>query len=356
MMKRNFLAVFVTLSIMLTACGGQTLSEVTPTPFPTPVRQTFTVQQGDITVEAKLSGRVSPLALHTVYFEINGQVSEVLANVNDVVTEGQLLGELAEARDLRAKADETRRTIRRAQIKLEIAQLTLEQYKAQGRPEYEIRIQELQVELAQMELDEVLTSLGIDPNSSALDELDAQVAQARAFAPADGTIIATVNVGRNVTPSTPAFVIGDPKELEVVAELDASKGDEEVREMFEGMPVVVTLDAKADTKLTGTIRQLPSPYGTGESDERVIHVVLDAPPSASTYQTGDKVTVTVLLASKKDTLWLPPDAIRQAGGRTFVIINSDSGPSRVDIEIGLQTRDMVEIVSGLTEGQVVLGP
>jgi hypothetical protein len=28
----------------------------------------------------------------------------------------------------------------------------------------------------------------------------------------------------------------------------------------------------------------------------------------------------------------------------------------VDIEIGLQTRDMVEIVSGLTEGQVVLGP
>jgi macrolide-specific efflux system membrane fusion protein len=214
----------------------------------------------------------------------------------------------------------------------------------------------LQVELAQMELDEVLTSLGIDPNSEVLDELDAQVAQARAFAPADGTIIGTINVGRNVTPSTPAFILGDPDQLEVVAELDPSKGDEEVREMFEGMPVVVTLDAKPDTQLTGTIRQLPSPYGTGESEERVIHVVMDAPPSANTYQSGDQVTVIVLLASKEDALWLPPDAIRQAGGRTFVIINSESGPSRVDIEIGLQTRDMVEIVSGLTEGQVVLGP
>jgi hypothetical protein len=84
--------------------------------------------------------------------------------------------------------------------------------------------------------------------------------------------------------------------------------------------------------------------------------VLDVAPSASTYQSGDKVTVTVQLASKQGILWLPPDAIRKSGGRTFVIINSDSGPKRVDIEIGLQTRDMVEIVAGLTEGQVVLGP
>lgn len=356
LMKHKLFTLFVVLSILLAACGAEALSEVTPTPFPTPVRQTFTVQRGDITVEAKLNGRVSPLALHTVYFEIDGQVSEVFANVNDVVTEGQLLGELVEARELRAKADETRRVIRRAQINLEIAQLTLEQYQTQGRPEYEIRIQELQVELAQMELDEVLVQLGIDPDSPVLDELDAQVAQARAFSPAEGTIISNVSVGRNVTQSTPAFVLGDPNQVEVIAELDSSKGDEEVREMFEGMPVVVTLDAKADTKLTGTIRQLPSPYGTGESEDRLIHVVLDAPPSANTYQTGDKVTVTVLLASKQDTLWLPPDAIRQAGGRTFVIIHSESGPNRVDIEIGLQTRDRVEIISGLTEGQVVLGP
>jgi RND family efflux transporter MFP subunit len=313
------------------------------------------VQRGDIVVEAKLNGRVVPLALETVYFQIAGQVREVYANVNDVVNEGDLLGELAEAQELRAQAEETRRTIRRAQIDLEIAQLTLEQFQSQGRSENEVKIQELQVELAQIRLDEVLQSLGIDPGSAVLDELDAQVAQARAFAPADGTIIAAVNVGRNVTPTTPAFVLGDPDELELVADLDPSKGDTEVREMFEGMPVVATLDADTDVQLTGTIRQLPSPYGTGESDERVIHVVLDSPPSADTYQSGDNVTVTVLLASKEGVLWLPPDAIRSAGGRTFVIINSESGPQRVDVELGLQTRDRVEILSGLEEGQVVVG-
>jgi RND family efflux transporter MFP subunit len=356
-MKRRVSFLFLALVLFLAGCGGgQIVSEATPTPFPTPVRPTFTVQRGDITVEAKLIGRVVPVALHTVYFQINGQVREVYANVNDVVKEGQLLGELAEAQELRAKAEETRRTIRRAQIDLEIAQLTLEQFKSQGRSDTEIKIQELQVELAQMKLDEVLLSLGIDPDSPVLDELDAQVAQARAFAPADGTIIAAVDVGRNVNPATPAFLLGDPDQLEVIADLNPSTGDQEVKEMFEGMPVTVTLDADTGVKLTGTISQLPSPYGTGESDEDAIHVALDSPPSASTYQTGDNVTVVVQLASEENVLWLPPDAIRSAGGRTFVIINSDSGPQRVDIEIGLQTRDMVEIVSGLEESQVVVGP
>jgi HlyD family secretion protein len=356
-MKIRLLTLFVALAFSLTACGsGQIASEATPTPFPTPVRPTFTVQRGDITVQAKLSGRVEPLALQTVFFPISGQVREVYANVNDVVKEGQLLGELAEAQELRAKADETKRTVRRAQIDLEIAQLTLDQYKSQGRSADEVKIQELQVELAQMKLDETLESLGIDPTAPVTDELDAQVAQARAFSPADGTIIAAVNVGRNVTPETPAFVLGDPKQLEVVADLDASKGDSQVKEMFEGMQVTITPDVNTDRKLTGTIRQLPSPYGTGESGEGAIHIVMDSPPSASTYQSGDKVTVVVQLASKEGTLWLPPDAIRSAGGRTFVIINSEGGPKRVDIEIGLQTRDKVEIVSGLEEGQVVVGP
>jgi HlyD family secretion protein len=294
--------------------------------------------------------------LQTVYFQIGGQVSEVLANVNDVVTEGQLLGELAEAREIKAKAEETQRTIRRIQIDLEIAKLTLEQYKSQGKSPNEIKIQELQVELAQMEYDQKLAELGIDPNAAVVDEIEAQIAQARAFAPAAGTIISAVTVGRKVTTSTPAFILGDPNQLEIIVALDESKGDSEIKEMFEGMPVVVSLDAKPDVKFNGTVRQLPSPFGTGSSEDRVVHIVLDVAPSATTYQSGDKVTAVVQLASKQDILWLPPDAIRKAGGRTFVIINSETGPQRVDIEIGLQTRDMVEIVSGLTEGQVVLGP
>jgi hypothetical protein len=263
---------------------------------------------------------------------------------------------LVEAREIKAKAQEMQNVIRRVQIDLEITTLTLEQYRSQGKSQAEIRIQELQVELAQMALDETLLSLGIDPETYTPDDIDSQVAQARAFAPADGTIIAAVSAGRKLNSSTAAYVLGDPNKLEIVVQLDESKGDDEVREMFEGMFVIVTLDAAPDKPLSGKIRQLPSPYGTGDSEDRTVHILLDAAPSATTYQNGDKVTAVIQLASKSDVLWLPPDAIRTAGGRTFVIINSEAGPKRVDVELGLQTRDMVEIVSGLDEGQVVVSP
>jgi membrane fusion protein, macrolide-specific efflux system len=356
-MIKKILILFLVLATMLAGCGTSSIgAESTPTPFPTPVKATFTAQRGDISVEAKLSGHVSPLALATVYFQMNGQVSEVYVNVNDVVEKGQLLGELAEARELKASSQETEHLLRRAEIKLEMATLTLDEMKLRGRPPYDIKMQELQVELAQMELDEVLTELGIDPNAEANEELDEQVAKAQAFSPADGTIISSVSVTRNVTTTTPAFILGDPNKLEIIAELDPINGSEQIKEMFEGMPVVVTVDAKTDVQLTGKIRQLPSPYGTGASDDKVVHVILDAAPAADTYQLGDKVTVIIQLASKQDVVWLPPDAIRNAGGRTFVIINSESGPKRLDVEIGLQTREMVEIVSGLDEGQVVVGP
>lgn len=355
---KQFLTAALAFALLLSACVSQQAVDndlATPTAYPTPIKPTFTAQRGDIAVDAKLFGRVSPLAVNTVFFAIKGQVGEVYANIGDVVKQGQLLGELAEAREIRNKAEETQRTIRRAQIDLEIAQLTLQQMKTQGRSETEIKIQELQVELAQMKLDETLTQLGIDPNITTTDQLEAQVLQAQVFAPADGTVIARPNVGRNVTPTTPAFLLGDPNKLEVVVDLDPTKGDQ-VKEMFEGMPVSVTLDTKPDVQLNGIIRQLPSPYGTGESDSGEVHIVLDTPPSAGTYQNGDKVTVTIRLAFKQGVIWLPPDAIRSAGGRTFVIINSDSGPKRVDVQIGLQTRDRVEIVAGLEEGQVVVGP
>jgi hypothetical protein len=53
---------------------------------------------------------------------------------------------------------------------------------------------------------------------------------------------------------------------------------------------------------------------------------------------------------------LPPQAIRDVGGRTFVLVQTEKSQQRVDVTLGLQTRDRVEITAGLTEGQVVVGP
>jgi macrolide-specific efflux system membrane fusion protein len=346
---------FLIFSLLLVGCGSEQNTVVTPTPYPTPVKTTYIVKRGDIVINVELFGTVTPLALAMVYFQMDGHVGDVYVRVNDTVKKGQLLADLVELQALQAQTVEESDAIKRAQIALQIAQLTLDKYKANGSSSFDIQIQEKQVELAQMDLDEVLVKYGIDPSSNALDVLDASVNKAKVFAPLDGVIISAVNPGRAVSATTAAFTIGDGSHLEIIASVDPSKSDETFKNMFEGMPVTVTPNSKPNLKWSGKIRQLPSPYGTGSADDNNIHIVLDQIPSTGDLKFGDTVTVDVQTANKTSILWLPPAAIRSVGGRTFVIVNGTNGPKRIDIEVGLQTTDKVEIISGLQEGQVVIG-
>ncbi len=354
--RASILSLFLVVSLLLGGCsGGLSKSQPTPTPYPTPVRTTFTVQRGDIIVNLDISGDMQPRALDTVSFQMNGTVNKVYVTPNEFVTKGELLADLQELAGLQAQADQAGRDVQVAQINLEIAQELLAKYQAEGQSPYDIKIQELQVQLAQIALDAVLSKYGITSTNNPLDAVNAQLDQAKVFAPVDGVIIFEVKPGQSVTSTTVAFTIGDPNQMDMVAPLANAQAENQLKQMFEGMPVTVTLDAKPDVKLTGKIRQLPSPYGTGASGDNTVRVALDQAPSKDTYQAGDSATVHVQLANKLGVLWLPPAAIHQVGGRTFVIVDSPSGLQRLDITIGLQTEDKIEILSGLKEGQVVIG-
>jgi RND family efflux transporter MFP subunit len=358
MKKHHSLESLVLLAIcsFLVGCGqGTGANEATPTPYPTPVRTTYTVQRGDIVIDAKLSGDVKPVAISSVSFRMAGHVDHVYVQPNEMVTKGQLLADLVELKDLEKKAVEIRRAVRKAEIQLEIEQEKLAKYKAEGYSVHDIKIQELEVELAQIALEETRSLYGLDDSSNSLEAIEAQLDLARVYAPVDGLIVSVTVSGRVVTTDTAVFVIGDPNQLEIVAVPDRARATEQFKQMFEGMPASVTLDAKPEIRLTGKVTELPSPYGTGPSNDSIVRIVLDQAPSLETYQSGDKVTVIIELANKQEVLWLPPAAVHQVGGRNFVISDSGNGPQRIEIEIGVQTQDKVEILSGLKEGQVVIG-
>ena len=233
-----------------------------------------------------------------------------------------------------------------------MAQLTLDQLKAQNASEYEIKIQELKVELAQMDLDELKADPAITAAANKVAEIEAQMNRAQLFAPVGGQIITAVDPGKSIRTSTTAFVIGDVSQLEI----GLTANDDQLRELSEGRAVTIVFDDKPDQPFNGTIRQLPYPYGSGDSENNTVRVVLDVPASEGGYSVGDKVKAVVLLERKTNVLWLPPDAIRTVGGRSFVVVDTSSGAKRVDVTLGVVSRDRVEINSGLSEGQVVVGP
>lgn len=50
-----------------------------------------------------------------------------------------------------------------------------------------------------------------------------------------------------------------------------------------------------------------------------------------------------------------PQAIRTFEGRKFVVVRDGEVEQRVDVKLGLQNQDRVEVAEGLTEGQIVVG-
>ncbi|NJN55968.1 MAG: hypothetical protein HC804_15195 [Anaerolineae bacterium] len=65
--------------------------------------------------------------------------------------------------------------------------------------------------------------------------------------------------------------------------------------------------------------------------------------------------VVVVIEERPSVLWLPPAAVRDFNGRHFVVVQDDQGQSRVDVTLGIEGDGRVEIVEGLSEGQIIVG-
>ncbi len=228
---------------------------------------------------------------------------------------------------------------------------------------YDIQTQQRQVELAQLQVQRL--EQGVDPRleqavtkaNLELADLQAQITDTLIIAPFDGEVTAmSTAAGKAVQGFDPVLVVADPSQLEVTAELQA----DEMRELSEGQAAGVVPVEYPGQELAATVRSLPYPYGSGGSatglddEDRATHLAVDL--STLAVEPGDLVRVTVVLEQKDGVLWLPPAAIRTFEGRKFVVVQEGSGQRQIDVTLGIESDDRVEIVEGLQEGDVVVGP
>ncbi len=232
----------------------------------------------------------------------------------------------------------------------------------------EVAIQERQVALEQLALDEL--NAGVDPllkndvqqASLNVKKLEAAIADAQIIAPFDGKVLSiALSEGREATAYRSVVTVADPSTLEVSADLVST----DLKNLAEGMPATVVLVSRPGQEIKGVIRQLPYPYGGGgrveatttgaEEQDKSTRVTLEATAKEAGFELGDLARVTVVLERKDKVLWLPPQAIRTFEGRKFVVIQDGEAQRRVDIKVGIESEDRVEIKEGLTEGQIVVG-
>jgi len=345
------------LLFLVTACTNQMAEEEpTPTPIPTsvvPLKPTYTVQRGDVIDQMKFTGRVSPVLEQELFFPTSGRVRNVYVKQGGKVTSGQVLADLEGIEDLERNLESTQLNVRRNELYLENAQNALELFKVTTPKwvrgyEYELAMKENDVELANIALEEAKLSL---------KDLEEIVSDSQIVAPFDGEVLTfRLTDGKGVEAYQPVAVIGDVSQLEVSAELR----DEEMRRLAVGMPVSLALYSKPGEVLTGKIRKLPYPFGGGgtnvEDEDKATRISVDASAKEAGFELGDLISIAVVLQNKEDVLWIPPQAIRVFEGRRFVVIQDGDLQRRVDVRLGVEGEGRVEILEGLEEGQIIVGP
>ncbi len=225
----------------------------------------------------------------------------------------------------------------------------------------DIAIKELEISMAADEIarakettDPQLLS-AVERARLALERLQDQLEATQVISPINGRV-ASINAteGREVTAYTTVFVVSDESQVEITAEPTTAQLDR----LAEGMTVELIFSQYPNQVLTGEIYQLPYPYGHGggtslEVTDRKTRITFDA--QELSVKAGDLVRVDVTVAENADALWLPPAAIRTFAGRSFVVVKEDGIERRVDIALGIEGTERVEILEGLEEGQIVVG-
>jgi multidrug efflux pump subunit AcrA (membrane-fusion protein) len=225
--------------------------------------------------------------------------------------------------------------------------------------DHQVAIARRQVDLAQIALDSL--KQGVDPllendverAQFAVDKLVAAVADNQIIAPFDGqTEIAFIlSPGAAVDAYKYVATVSDPSALEV----SSDAGNTNLDQVKEGMPAIISLLSAPGVDVPGHIRQMP-PVGAmaATTPDKSMRLTLDD-QTRSGFGNGELVRITLTLEQKKDVLWLHPAAIRTFEGRKFVVVQENAAQRRVDVKIGIDSADRVEILSGLTEGQIVVG-
>lgn len=169
-------------------------------------------------------------------------------------------------------------------------------------------------------------------------------------APLSGSIILrNVVVGQTVDAATALFAMSD--RLVVLADVDESS----IGRVRAGMPAVITLDSYPDQPINGKVFQI---LHEGKNVSNVITYGAKIQPNKvpAFFRSQMTANIRLVVTKKDDVIVLPDEAVRTtpSGDREVQIPGPDGKLVTKSVQVGLESGDQVEIVSGLAEGDKVL--
>lgn len=209
---------------------------------------------------------------------------------------------------------------------------------------------------AQQTYDDALSGAGVDASlienvrkaEVTVANLREDIARSTLIAPSDGVVLeVTIQPGSSVEAYVAVITIATPDPKEAVVQLAFNDS----QRLNVGMTGTCSPLNRPELVVECVVRRIPLSSSDIDQTTRIA-----ADFYADEADLSALINVKMDLEIRENTLWLPPAAFRTFQNRTFVVVETEGGQQVVDVTIGLQTDERVEILTGLNEGDVVVAP
>ncbi len=170
-------------------------------------------------------------------------------------------------------------------------------------------------------------------------------------APFDG-VVAAMNLVVGEPAVSPAVTLIDPSRFRITVNVD----EMDVTQLAPGMPAEVAVEALPDVRLTGTVERI-GVAASSTSGAVYYPVVITLDPTDAPLRADMSASVSIRVQELTDQLLIPTWALlTDPAGRPYVIRQSAGGQERVNIQVGIRYGGYAQVLSGLSEGDVLIVP
>ena len=302
------------------------------------------VERETLTESTVATGTVKPKvgAEVKVGSQVSGIVGDLNVNVGDRVQRGDILATIRND-EWRARVDFLRADLRSAIAEKELAE---SEFRKTERLTDVVPAMQLENSETKLKVKEA----AVQRARANLAEAEVQLRHTVIRAPVSGTI-GSVSTYRGETVAAslaaPTFVtIVDLERLEVQAYVDET----DIAKVQVGQPVTIRVDAYPGKELRGVVQAI---YPKAQLINNVVNyiVIVDIVDRAGLLIRPEMTAhVSFILERRDGVIGIPRSALLRTGGRDQVVVQQSGQWIERQVQTGLQTRDRIEIVSGLHEG------
>jgi HlyD family secretion protein len=322
--------------------------------------ETVTVTKGNITNIVTCTGTLEPITEVEVGTQVSGRVEKIYVDYNSVVKKGQLLAELDQT-VLAANLSSAESTMASAKSEMEYQEKNFERYKIL----YDKKlVSGSDFESAQYAYEKAKNDYSVSRNN--YQSASTNLSYAKIYSPIDGVVLSRkVEEGQTVAASfsTPTLftIANDLTKMRVIANVDEA----DIGNVTLGQRVTFTVDAYPNVEFQGDVTEVRQ-AAIVTNNVVTYEVVINAPNPELKLKPGLTATVSIYTLEKNNVLTIPSEALEyipanqspkpseRANGKHIVWILNGNNPAPGEIEIGSRSNVLVEVVSGLAEGEKVI--